>query len=61
MEVALSDNEQRNLRAEGVITEQEVALQIGDIIVAENVTTRDRRVVRKVVGNVQEGRRILKD
>jgi hypothetical protein len=61
MEVALSDNDQRNLRAEGVINEQEVALQIGDLIVAENVTTRDRRVVRRVVGNVQEGRRILKD
>jgi len=61
MEVALSDSEQRNLRAEGVINEQEVALQIGDLIVAENVTTRDRRVVRRVVGNVQEGRRILKD
>lgn len=61
MEVALSDNEQRALRAEGVINDQEVALQMGDIIVAENVTTRDRRVVRRVVGNVQEGRRILKD
>lgn len=61
MEVALSDTEQRNMRAEGVITEQEVAIQVGDIVVAENVVTRDRRVVRKVVGNVQEGRRILKD
>ena len=61
MEVALSDNEQRTLRAEGVINEQEVAIQVGDLIVAENVTTRDRRVVRRVVGSVQEGRRILKD
>lgn len=61
METALTDNEQRNMRSEGVITEQEIAIQVGDIVVAENVVTRERRVVRKVVGNVQEGRRILKD
>ena len=60
MESALPDAEQKKLRAEGVITDTEVAIMTGDILVAENVVTRDRRIVNRVM-KVQEGRRLLRD
>lgn len=56
----LSDSEQRHLRITGVISDVEVALLIGDITIAENVVTRDRRVIGKM-NQVTEGRRVLKD
>jgi hypothetical protein len=60
MENALSDAEQKRLRSLGTITVEEVALQVGDLIVAENVVSRERRVINQT-NRVQEGRRILKD
>jgi len=60
MENALPDTEQKRLRTLGTITESEVAIQIGDLIVAENVVSRERRVINQT-NRVQEGRRVLKD
>jgi hypothetical protein len=60
MENALPDTEQKRLRAAGTITENEIALQLGDLIVAENVVSRERRVIQPT-NRVQEGRRVLKD
>jgi len=60
MENALPDTEQKRLRSLGTITESEVAIQVGDLIVAENVVSRERRVINQT-SRVQEGRRVLKD
>lgn len=60
MENALPDTEQKRLRSLGTITESEVAIQVGDLIVAENVVSRERRVINQT-NRVQEGRRVLKD
>lgn len=60
MENALPDTEQKRLRSLGTITESEVAIQVGDLVVAENVVSRERRVINQT-NRVQEGRRVLKD
>jgi hypothetical protein len=59
MENILSEKEQSQLRQNKVISHQEVAIQVGDLLIAENVITRDRRVVGP--GTIVENRRILKD
>lgn len=58
MENYLTEDKQREMRNQGVIAANEVAIQVGDIIVAENVLTKERRVLQ---GAANEGRRILKD
>lgn len=41
----LTDNQQAELRTRGLITSQEVAFVSGDLLIAENVVSSDRRVV----------------
>lgn len=57
MENYLSDEKQAQMRNEGVLTRDEVALRVGDILLAENVLTRERRVIPE---STNEGRRVLK-
>lgn len=45
MDQALDNDTQVRLRDEKIITESEVAIQIGDKYVAENVISRTRRVI----------------
>lgn len=59
MEKILTESEQSKLRQSNVISQQEIAIQVGDLLIAENVITRDRRVVK--TGVVSEGRHLLKD
>lgn len=63
MDEALSDNEQSQLRKAGTISEQEVALQVGDLLIAENVITRERRVINRspAVNESQGNRQLLRD
>jgi len=57
----LSGDEQRNLRSRGVIQESEVAVRVGDLLVAVNSLTGSRRQIASE-GLVAEGRRqVLKD
>lgn len=57
----LGDGEQRNLRSRGVIQESEVAVRVGDLLVAVNSLTGARRQISNE-GLVAEGRRqVLKD
>ena len=56
MENYLSDEKQSQMRNEGVLTRDEVALRVGDILLAENVLTRERRVIPE---STNEGRRVL--
>jgi hypothetical protein len=56
----LPDGEQTKLRAEGVITHEEVAIKLGDILLAEHVITRERRQINRTAP-VNEGKRLLRD
>ena len=58
MESYLTDDKQEQMRRQGLITQDEVAIKIGDITLAENVLTRERRTIVQQVTN--EGRRILR-
>jgi|GEM_PF-2133996 len=61
IERQLSPNDLKKLRGESIIEENEVALMVGDVIVAENVITKARRVL-KVSGLLLEStRQILRD
>ena len=44
-----SDNTQKTLRENNLISETEIALQSGDLILAENVLTKERRILQKEV------------
>jgi hypothetical protein len=59
MENILSEKDQVRLRGEKVISHQEIAIYVGDLLVAENVITKDRRVINS--GVIPEGRKLLKD
>ena len=61
METMLTDSDQLRMRADGVLGENEVAIMVGDLLVAENAVTRERRMIGRPNRNVQEGRRVLKD
>ena len=41
----LTDQQQTSLRQSGLISSQEVAFISGDLLIAENVVTNDRRVL----------------
>lgn len=41
----LSENVQKNLRLSGVISENEVVMQEGDLYVAVNVVNNERRII----------------
>lgn len=58
METYLTDDKQEQMRRQGLITQDEVAIKIGDITLAENVLTRERRTIVQQATN--EGRRILR-
>jgi hypothetical protein len=60
MENALTNNELTTLRSAGLLDENEIALRSGDLIVAENVVTKKRRVL-DTSGLLNEGnKRVLK-
>ena len=45
MEVYLTDEKQSQMRSAGTLMHNEVAIRVGDILIAENVLTRERRVI----------------
>tara|TARA_R110000824_G_scaffold121973_9_gene278547 strand:+ start:786 stop:971 length:186 start_codon:yes stop_codon:yes gene_type:complete len=55
----LSDSRQRNLRAQGIIAENEIAMKVGDLHVAQNVVTGIRRVI-SLSASVTETKQILR-
>lgn len=58
----ISNENQTNLRSQGLINENEVAYVQGDLLVAVNVISQDRRVVGKAASFINESvnKRILK-
>ena len=59
MEKALSENEIKILRENGLINKQEIAVRAGDLILAENVLTRARRVIDEAGSVLNESKRRL--
>ena len=57
---SLSANELDVLRANGVIESNEIAFRYGDLYVAENVVSRERRQLHGVALLLREGRQVLK-
>ena len=60
MEKVLNKDETDILRSHGIISNQEIGLRIGDIIVAENVVTRERRVLEAAAPVLNESKKLLK-
>jgi hypothetical protein len=60
IEKILSDGDIKNLRTQGVLEDCEVAIQVGDIIVAENVLTKSRRVLDSSLVLSESTKKILK-
>mgnify|MGYP003134669467 CR=1 FL=1 len=61
MEKLLSESEMHGMRQTGVLSKDEIALKIGDLVVAENVLTRERRVLDVPrVGTTEGRKRVLK-
>ena len=50
----------QRLREQGIITEQEVALQQGDLMIALNVVTQQRRIIEGRIAEGASSKRLLK-
>jgi len=61
IEKTLSNDDLEKLRRAGILQAEEVALLVGDVIIAENVINKNRRILE--VGNLllESTRRILRD
>ena len=62
MESYLTDLEQNLLRQRGIISTNEVAKRVGDLLVAEDVTSGNRRVIENtaILAEVTPSRQVLK-
>jgi hypothetical protein len=60
MEKVLSEDKLSILRRKGIISSEEIALLVGDLFVAENVSTRKRRVISDAASVLEESKRLLK-
>ena len=58
MEKTLSDSDLQMLRSSGKIEKNEIALLVGDVVIAENVLTKERRVI-ETKGLIIESRKTL--
>ena len=61
MEKQVTNNDLTKLRQQGLIENNEVALLVGDVIIAENVITKQRRVLELGTVLLESNRRILRD
>tara|TARA_B100000214_G_C23902708_1_gene597310 strand:+ start:852 stop:1037 length:186 start_codon:yes stop_codon:yes gene_type:complete len=60
LEEVLREDQISNLRKIGVLNSNEIAMTVGDLIVAENVVTRERRVVPGAKKHLTESKVLLK-
>ena len=59
MEKILSEQQIKDLRDRQIISSQEIAMVVGDLLIAEEVVTRQRRVLEKEQQNITETKRLL--
>ena len=57
----LSVSDIEELRKKGLLNLHEIALLVGDIVIAENVLTKERRVLETSGLLLESNRRLLKD
>ncbi len=60
MEEVLPQDVLRDLRNAGVLSNDEIALKAGDIMIAENVITRQRRIIQGQDVMIESTKKILK-
>ena len=60
MEKVVSKLELDTLREKGIINNQEIAIKIGDLLIAENVVSRTRRVISEGLSVLEETKKLLK-
>ena len=60
VETILSDTQLQSLRDSSVISENEIAYKKGDLIIVENVLTKQRRILDTNKLATESNRRILK-
>ena len=61
MEKQVTGNDLTKLRNNGLLTNNEIALIIGDVVIAENVITKERRVLEVAGLMLESNRRVLRD
>ena len=61
MEKPLSSSDLDMLRQKGLLEENEVALLVGDVVIAENVISKSRRVIQTSGLLLESTRRVLTD
>jgi hypothetical protein len=61
MEKLVTGRDLARLRQTGIITKNEIAVIVGDMLVAENVITKARRVLEAQGTILESNRRILRD
>lgn len=61
VERPVSGNDLTKLRKSRLISENEIAIIIGDVVVAENVVTKERRVLEVSGLMLESNRRVLRD
>jgi hypothetical protein len=60
MERVLDEKDIMSLRNKRLISNDEIALKVGDLFIAENIITRERRVLDSAGRILSETKRILK-
>ena len=60
MEKPVSNNDLTKLRVANLITNDEVAIITGDVIIAENVLTKERRILEVGTLMLESNRRVLR-
>lgn len=60
MEKVLQEEDIKLLRSTGIISSEEIAISVGDLVVAENVCSRERRVIDASRVLSESKRRVLK-
>ena len=61
VEKPVSSNDLMKLRQAGLLKKEEVALIVGDVIIAENVISKERRVLEAGGLLLESTRRVLRD
>ena len=60
VETPVAENTLREWRNKGILGNEEIAFKLGDLYIAENVITRDRRVITPSISESPENKRVLK-
>ena len=60
VEKILDKSETELLRQNNILNNHEIAIRVGDLVIAENIITRERRVLNNTDPVLKESKRLLK-